>query len=246
MAFGLCLAATAAFAQSTAENAGAGTQVENAPVVYSSPLPIARVAPPEQPRLSEGLAGTEGTLEDGDSDSVTVIKPGGEGPLRVVFNNRLNEDDSAASTPDDDRWKEERAKRFRKAPKARPLPKSDRPAMAVPIATPRTGLVEGVVLRALDKMTGKTRTHGIAVGEVKRIERLRVRLDGCRAPGDGDSHGTIAFLNIWDTKHEDADPVFTGWMFAESPALSALDHPRYDLWVISCTTSPGEVSAARQ
>lgn len=243
---GLGLAAPATFAQSTGENAVSGAESENAPIVYSSPLPVARVAPPEQPRLSDGLAGAEGTLEDDDAGSVTVIKPGDEGPLRVVFNNRQNEGDSATSGPDEDRWSEERAKRFRKAPKARPLPQADRPAVAVPISTPRTGLVEGVVLRALDKMTGKTRTHGLAVGEVKRIERLRVRLDGCRAPGDGDSHGTIAYLNIWDTKLEDADPVFTGWMFAESPALSALDHPRYDLWVISCTTSPGEVSAARE
>jgi len=56
----------------------------------------------------------------------------------------------------------------------------------------------------------------------------------------------MAFLRIWDTKTPDAPAAFSGWMFAESPALSALDHPRYDLWVISCTTLADGESAASE
>ncbi|MEM7686480.1 MAG: DUF2155 domain-containing protein, partial [Pseudomonadota bacterium] len=56
----------------------------------------------------------------------------------------------------------------------------------------------------------------------------------------------MAFLNVRDTRNIDGEPDFTGWMFAESPALSALDHPRYDLWVISCTMSAGAVSAVNE
>jgi len=92
----------------------------------------------------------------------------------------------------------------------------------------------------LDKMTGLIRTYDVAVGETVRVARLRVRLDACRSPGDNDTHGTMAFLKVWDSKYEASDPEFSGWMFAESPALSALDHPRYDLWVINCTTPLGE------
>ena len=73
--------------------------------------------------------------------------------------------------------------------------------------------------------------------------RLQIRLEVCQAPEDNAQHGTMAFLQIRDTKYADAELAFSGWMFAESPALSALDHPRFDVWVINCTTSPGEVPA---
>ncbi|MFK7941435.1 MAG: DUF2155 domain-containing protein [Paracoccaceae bacterium] len=222
-----------------------------APTVYASPLPLARVAPPEQPRLDPAIAGTVGTVIDASEDgsdpdeSVTVVTPEGERDVRVVFNNRLQEGDTVTGSGNE-AVDGERAKRFRAAPKPRPTPERARPMRALPIAAPRTRLIDGVTLRALDKMTGTTQTHSIAVGQETRIERLRVRLEGCRAPKSGDSHGTIAFLKIWDTKDPDADEVFTGWMFADSPALSALDHPRYDLWVIKCTTSSGEQSAAKE
>lgn len=244
MCAGFCLAAHLAFAQSTTGEVD--NAVEIAPVVTSSPLPIARGVQQEEPQRIDDLDGATATLPGDGAGGVTVVSPGADGPVRVVFNNRAREGETNGNAAQTDRWKEERAKRFHTAPETPPLSRTDRPGLAVPISAPETGLVQGVVLRALDKMTGRTRTHGLAVGEVKQIERLRVRLDGCREPSDGANHGTIAFLNIWDTKKADADPLFTGWMFAESPALSALDHPRYDLWVISCTTSPGDVSAARE
>lgn len=221
-----------------------------APTVYASPVPLARGAPPEQPNLDPAIAGAVGTVVDQSEDgqnTVTVVTPDGERNVRVVFNDQANpeegtpEGEAGAATPESGR-----GGRFRAAPKPRPLPKSYGPSAAVPINAPRTSLIEGVTLRALDKMTGKTQTHSIAVGDEKQIERLRVQLEGCRAPRDGDSHGTIAFLRIWDTKDPSSEAVFTGWMFAESPALSALDHPRYDLWVIKCTTSPGEQSVAKE
>lgn len=118
------------------------------------------------------------------------------------------------------------------------------PSPGVPLDLPETQLQQGARLRQLDKMTGQTRTFEIGVGEARQVERLRIRLDACRSPADNDLHGTIAFLKIWDTKDPAADAAFSGWMFAESPALSALDHPRYDLWVISCTTSEAGASGA--
>lgn len=101
----------------------------------------------------------------------------------------------------------------------------------------------GAVLRELDKLTGQKNTFELAAGDEITVERLRVALGACRVPEDGSTGNNIAFLRIWDTKEPDAPPVFSGWMFADSPALSAMDHPRYDLWLIACRTDSGEAAS---
>ena len=120
------------------------------------------------------------------------------------------------------------------------------PGQAEPIELVETALRGGARMRQLDKMTGRTRTFEIVAGTEEMVDRLRVRLEACRSPDDNALHGTMAFVQIWDTGRAGDAPVFSGWMFAESPALSALDHSRYDLWVISCTTSAGEAPAASE
>lgn len=110
----------------------------------------------------------------------------------------------------------------------------------------------GVRIAHLDKITGETRTVEIAAGEsVTLAGRLEVRALRCLAPPEGTRRGTKAFLEIRDRGPAGADaaggaPAFRGWMFAESPALSALDHPRYDVWVTSCTTSAGGVASGSE
>lgn len=135
-----------------------------------------------------------------------------------------------------------RDNRFMPAP-FRTLGTARAPELIDPVAT---SVRPGARLRGLDKMTGRTTTVDIAAGGEEMVDRLRVRLEACRAPDDNAQHGTMAFVEIWDTKQDAPDPVFSGWMFAESPALSAMDHPRYDLWVISCTTSDGGAPAASE
>ncbi len=128
-----------------------------------------------------------------------------------------------------------RASRFKSPPQD--VARLSRPTgPAIPIDAAPTELRQGVRLRELDKMTGQTETFELAVGETRQIDRLKVRLDACRSPQGNDTHGAMAFLKVWDIRTPDEE-AFSGWMFAESPSLSALDHPRYDLWVISCTTS---------
>jgi hypothetical protein len=51
---------------------------------------------------------------------------------------------------------------------------------------------------------------------------------------EDDAADAYAFLRIRDVREDTAR--FSGWMFASSPALSALDHPRYDVWVLSCSS----------
>ncbi|HUF88270.1 MAG TPA: DUF2155 domain-containing protein [Thermohalobaculum sp.] len=133
-----------------------------------------------------------------------------------------------------------RDERFQQAPFIAPE-SSMVPELIAPVDTVAQA---GARLRQLDKMTGQAETVEIAAGEEVVIDRLRVRLEACRAPEGNGEHGTMAFLRVWDAKAGDAGPVFSGWMFAESPALSAMDHPRYDLWVMSCITDSGEGSSA--
>lgn len=135
---------------------------------------------------------------------------------------------------------EPRDSRFKPAPFRTP----EVPMVPEIIPPVETGLKAGARLRQLDKMTGQAETVEVAAGEEMVIDRLRVRLEACRAPEDNAEHGTKAYLKVWDTQDPEAPPVFSGWMFAESPALSAMDHPRYDLWVMSCITESGEGSSA--
>jgi hypothetical protein len=130
--------------------------------------------------------------------------------------------------------------------KPAPFKTPEIPRQPVPIEPVETVQQAGARMRQLDKMTGRIQTFEIAAGSEKLVDRLRVRLDACRSPEDNSQNGVMAFVQIWDTRRADDALVFSGWMFAESPALSALDHPRYDLWVISCTTSPGKTPAASE
>lgn len=93
------------------------------------------------------------------------------------------------------------------------------------------------VLRGLDKFSGLAETFEAVAGAPTAWRRLTVTVRACRDTGVG----AEAWLEIVDAKAPGA-PVFAGWMIAASPALSALDHPRYDVWVLSCKTVSAEAS----
>lgn len=90
----------------------------------------------------------------------------------------------------------------------------------------------GGTVRLLDKVTGKVVDLSLSRGQAVMQGRLTVLLDECRFPRDNPAADAQAHLTVIDTAA--ATPVFSGWMLASSPALSAMDHPRYDLWVLSC------------
>lgn len=91
----------------------------------------------------------------------------------------------------------------------------------------------GAVLRWMDRTNSETSDIEITNAASGRIGSLRVELGECRYPQGNPSGDAFAFLTI----HTDDDvrPVFSGWMIASSPALNALEHPRYDVWVLRCT-----------
>ncbi len=96
----------------------------------------------------------------------------------------------------------------------------------------RTVTVDVVRLKALDALNGTTTDLTMRVGQMVRFGRLEITADTCRVPADAPKSDAYAFLRIRDTR--EAQARFSGWMFASSPALSALDHPRYDVWVVGC------------
>ena len=98
-----------------------------------------------------------------------------------------------------------------------------------------TGIGETVTLRALDTLTGIVQDLEIPVGDTVEYERLTIQVDECRYPLANQMSDAFAYLVIKDVR-EDV-PRFEGWMIASSPALSALEHPRYDVWVLACISS---------
>jgi hypothetical protein len=96
-------------------------------------------------------------------------------------------------------------------------------------------VAQTALLRGLDRINGTAQDIVITVGETITYERLEVTLLACRYPQGNINSDAFAQLVIQDIREE--VPRFIGWMFASSPALSALDHPRYDVWVLSCQSS---------
>ncbi|MGQ9367363.1 DUF2155 domain-containing protein [Azospirillum sp. ST 5-10] len=90
-------------------------------------------------------------------------------------------------------------------------------------------------LQGLDKVTARTSTFDIAVGETKLFGGLRVTLRACKENPPIEPPESAAFLEVEEVRPgEPPATVFSGWMFASSPALSAMENAIYDVWVLSC------------
>ena len=91
-------------------------------------------------------------------------------------------------------------------------------------------------LTALNKITAKTSTFRLAVGENKFFGSLEIKALKCQLSENNDSTDTVAYLQVKDLSIKDNNQVFlfNGWTFASSPTLQSIDHPLYDLWITSC------------
>ncbi|SIT82591.1 hypothetical protein SAMN05421665_1494 [Yoonia rosea] len=90
-------------------------------------------------------------------------------------------------------------------------------------------------LRVLDKLTGYVTDLTLGTGETASLGFLTVTMNDCRYPVENPSGDAFAELLVRDTR--ETTPLFSGWMLASSPALNAMDHPRYDVWALRCITS---------
>ncbi|MCB1882783.1 MAG: DUF2155 domain-containing protein [Geminicoccaceae bacterium] len=101
-----------------------------------------------------------------------------------------------------------------------------------------------VVLQALDKVTARVSELELPVGGEVAFGTLKIRASACLETPPTEPPESAAFLRI-DAEAPKADagtpagggspkPAFSGWMFASSPAVSALENPVYDVWVLDC------------
>lgn len=91
-------------------------------------------------------------------------------------------------------------------------------------------------LGALDKVTGRVTQIQAHVGKPVGFGAIEVTLRDCASAPPEEAPETKAFVEIRDKQSKTVDDlVFSGWMFASSPALVALEHPIYDIWVLKCS-----------
>jgi hypothetical protein len=93
----------------------------------------------------------------------------------------------------------------------------------------------GGELRVLDKLNGTVQDIEFLNGETQQLDHLKITFEECRYPRSNPSGDSFANLTI--TYRDNAEPVFQGWLIASAPALNAMEHPRYDVWVLRCIRS---------
>ena len=91
-------------------------------------------------------------------------------------------------------------------------------------------------ITALDKITAKTLSIKLAIGEKKNFGSLEVKGLKCQLSESNGFSDIVAYLQVKDLSVKDNNQVFlfNGWTFASSPTLQSIDHPVYDLWITSC------------
>jgi len=87
----------------------------------------------------------------------------------------------------------------------------------------------------LDKITGRTIKFDAAVGETVQFGALQVTARACYTRPPTEPTNTDAFVEVDEvTLQGEIKRIFTGWMFASSPGLNAVEHPIYDVWLTGC------------
>jgi len=98
--------------------------------------------------------------------------------------------------------------------------------------------VTGARLQALDKLVARVHEVEAPLNQETAFGTLKIVVRQCTVSPPEAPPEAVAFLEITEQRPgEESSKVFTGWMFASSPALSALEHPVYDVWVVGCDTT---------
>ena len=129
-------------------------------------------------------------------------------------------------------------------------------ALAVPWAVLLSAVLGGpaaaapfevAVLQGMDKVTARVSTIEAPVGEVVKFGTLEIIARHCDKRPPEETPESASFLDIWEVRQgEAAISLFRGWMYASSPALSALEHPVYDVWVLDCRKSSSKAPSTSE
>lgn len=125
----------------------------------------------------------------------------------------------------------------------RPVPSSaelqaaelENPAEGDELAPVKNIVTNGVTLQGLDKQTARVFIIDAPVGKPIEFGTLKIVVHHCEQSPLENRQESMAFVRITEQKpNVPVQNLFSGWMFASSPALSALDHSIYDVWITGC------------
>jgi hypothetical protein len=97
----------------------------------------------------------------------------------------------------------------------------------------------GALFTGLDKITGRIINFDVAIGETVQFGALQVTPRACYTRPPTEAANTDAFVEVDEvTLQGEVRRIFTGWVFAASPGLHAVEHPIYDIWLTDCKSPP--------
>jgi hypothetical protein len=103
------------------------------------------------------------------------------------------------------------------------------------------------VFAALDKVTGRVSPLEIKMGQTVAFGALKVTARACYTRPPTENPLTSAFIEVDELLLDgSARRIFTGWTFAESPGIHAVEHPTFDVWLTSCKMPEAETSLGRR
>jgi hypothetical protein len=103
------------------------------------------------------------------------------------------------------------------------------------------------VFAALDKVTGRVSPLEIRMGQTVTFGALRVTSRACYTNPPTEAPETAAFIEVDELLLDgSAKRIFTGWTFADSPGLHAVEHPTFDVWLTSCKMPAPDTPVGRR
>jgi hypothetical protein len=126
-------------------------------------------------------------------------------------------------------------------PPPEPADTSPQPDDTVVTFTPTQKIENGrAIFSGLDKITGRIISFDAAIGETVQFGALQVTARACNTRPPTEPTNTDAFVEVDEvTLQGEIKRIFTGWMFAASPGLHAVEHPIYDVWLTDCAQPAG-------
>jgi len=124
------------------------------------------------------------------------------------------------------------------------LPPLNAPAAAAPASPPDDVVTPPppqritnptAVFSGLDKISGRITAFDAAIGETVQFGALQVTVRACYSRPPTETPLTDGFVEVDEvTLQGEVRRIFTGWMFAASPGLHAVEHAIYDVWLVDC------------
>jgi hypothetical protein len=99
-------------------------------------------------------------------------------------------------------------------------------------------------MQGLDKVTARVVRIEVTLDQPVRFNTLQITLKACFTSPPTETPEAAAFIEIDDLDQDRQERIFSGWVYASSPSLHALEHPVYDVWLTGCAdplTGPDEV-----